>query len=89
MTTMPPDRWERIQASALEHLADDEVSALDYAADLQVDRDSYRLLAQTAIEHCYNLTLTCRKQSDTIIRLHQIIREYITAPSTARERRAA
>jgi hypothetical protein len=59
------------------------------AADLETERDTYRMLAQQAIEHCHDLTMTVRRQQASLIRLHDLVHEHVTTPSTTRERRAA
>jgi hypothetical protein len=58
------------------------------AADLEDERDAYRMLAKQAIERCHDVTMTVRRQEATIIRLHELVREHV-APSAGQERRAA
>lgn len=58
------------------------------AADLEAERDCYRLVAKQAIEHCHDLTMTLRRQKATIVRLHELVREHVT-PTAGRDRRAA
>ena len=86
---LPPTRYERIQSAALSSLADDEISLIDLAAAYSADLDSYKLLASVLLEHLHTANATITRQSATIVRLHQIIREYIAPSSTGRERRAA
>ena len=57
--------------------------------DLEADRDAYRLLAHVALGQIHDLTVKVRRQSDTIIRLHTLIRKYLETPGDGRERRAA
>ncbi len=74
-----------VLADAIRDLAAERVARLD----TEDDRDAHRVLAQVALEHCHTLTITVRRQKDTIARLHGIVREHINAPAPRRDRRAA
>lgn len=54
-------------------------------SDAETDRDAYRTLACAALTHAHDLTATVRRQTETIARLHNLVRE----PGAGRERRAA
>jgi hypothetical protein len=69
-----PDRWSRIQAAAIEHLALDEATLLDYCAELVANCDAYRLLAQQALHQLHSLRSRLVRQSETIARLHDLLR---------------
>lgn len=47
------------------------------AVRLEAERDAYRLLSHTALEQISTLTKRTRQQSETIRRLHAIIRDYL------------
>ena len=89
MNALTPTRWERIQASALAHLADDEAAVIDYAAELRRDRDTFKALALELMGALHEQTKIVQRQQETIIRLHALVREYVTSAAPGRERRAA
>ena len=67
-----------------------DLAAMDAARlDAEDDRDGWRLLALQALEQLHQITMKCRRQSDTIVRLNTIVRTHISAPTPRRERRAA
>ncbi len=55
----------------------------------EVDRDVYRDWSILLMAEVFTLTRTTRRQAETIARLHTVIREYLTVPSTRRGRRSA
>jgi hypothetical protein len=65
-------------------LAASEAGLRARVIDLEADRDAYRMLSQVALGHAHGLTLTVRRQQETIVRLHEIVREYIGAPGGRR-----
>jgi hypothetical protein len=63
-----------------------EVTALEQALlEARADGAAYRLIAQTALAQLYRLTVLTRHQAETIVRLHEVLREQ---RQTDRERAA-
>jgi hypothetical protein len=59
------------------------------ANDLEAERDSYREWSIVLMGEVFRLTQRSKRQTETIIRLNTIIRDYLKTPDPQRERRAA
>jgi len=77
-------RWERIQAAALEYLADDEADLLTYTAEVQSDRDIFKALTVELMAALHAKTKTEERLRDTVRRQTAIIRDFITAADDRR-----
>jgi hypothetical protein len=73
---------------ALRHLAEDETAIVDFAADLQSDLETTRLLLSVTLEQLHYVTELNRRLRETVRRQTAVIRDYIDGPAKPEGRAA-